>query len=100
MYQSLAILVGLISGITWEKLGTTPYKNIATITPSLIVKLSGYNVHLHHWLIYLGLLILIIVIAAKTQRLVHPSVLMIIAFLITVILYDFIKFPDWYIFLK
>ncbi len=100
MYQLLAIFIGLISGLTWEKLGTTPYKNIATITPSLIVKLSGYNVHLHHWLVYLVLLIITMAVAVKTQRLTHPSVLMIVSFLLAAMLYDFVRFPDWYIFFK
>lgn len=75
MYQFIAILVGLASGITWEELGTTPYKNIATITPSLII-------------------------AYKTSRLTHLSALMIFSFLLGAMAYNFCKFPDWYIFLK
>ena len=100
MYQSLAIIVGMISGITWERLGTTPYKNIATITPSLIISLSGKQLHLHHWLLYLALLIITAAIATKTHRLLHPTSLMIISFLLAAMLYNFIKFPDWYVFLK
>jgi len=100
MYQSLAIFVGLISGIVWEKIGTMPYKNIPTITPSLVINLSGKQLHLHHWLLYLALLLITIIIAIKTNRLLHPSALMIISFLLAAMLYNFIKFPDWYIFLK
>lgn len=100
MYQLLGILIGIISGVTWEKLGTTPYKDIPTITPSLIINLSGKHLHLHHWLVYLALLIITIIIAIKTHRLLHPSVLMLTMFLLSAMLYDFIKFPDWYIFLK
>lgn len=100
MYQLLAILVGLISGLTWEKLGTTPYKNIPTITPSLIIKQGEKSLHLHHWLLYLGILIVVIIISAKTNRVLHPSVLMIIFFLLGAMLYNFYKFPDWYIFIK
>ena|ERR1017187_6976770 len=100
MYQLLAILVGLIGGITWEKLGTTPYKNLPTITPSLIVNISGKNLHVHHWLLYAGLLIVFLIIAHKTNRLFHPTALMIYSFLLGAIIYNFIKFPDWYILLK
>jgi hypothetical protein len=100
MYQLLAILVGLISGITWEKLGLTPYKNIPTITPSLIVNVAGKNLHLHHWLLYLGLLIILLIITYKTNRLTHPSALMIFSFLLGAMVYNLIKFPDWHIFLK
>jgi len=96
----MAIFIGLISGITWEKLGTTPYKNIPTITSSLNVNFDGKNLHLHHWLLYLGILIIVLIISSKTNRLFHPSVLMIFSFLLGAILYNFYKFPDWYIFLK
>lgn len=100
MSQLLAILMGFISGVTWEYLSTTPYKNIPTITPSWIIHLSGKDMHLHHWLLYLGVLIITFVIAYKTNRLTHPSALMIFSFFIGAMFYNFIKFPDWYIFLK
>ena len=100
MYQLLAIFVGLIGGLTWEKLGTTPYKNIPTITPSWVINFYGKSLHVHHWLLYVGILIVVLTVAYKTNRLSHPSALMIFSFLLCAMLYYFYKFPDWYIFIK
>lgn len=100
MYQLLAIFIGFISGLTWEKLGTMPYKNIPTITPSLIVNFNGKSLHLHHWLLYLGILIIVLIISNKTNRFTHPSALMIFSFLLGAMLYNFYKFPDWHMFIK
>lgn len=100
MYQALAVIIGFVSGIVWEIVGTTPYKNIPTITPSLLVPISGKILHVHHWLLYLVALIVTALIAWRTHRILHPSTLMIAAFLIGAMAYNFTKFPDWYIFLK
>ena len=100
MYQITAILIGLISGVTWEELATTPYKNIPTITPSLFVKIYGKTLHVHHWFLYASLLIVFLIVAYRTNRLTHPTALMIFSFILGATIYNFIKFPDWYILLK
>jgi len=100
IFQLLGILVGAISGVTWEFLGTTPHKNIPTFTPSLIINLFGKTLHLHHYLLYLAVLIILGIYAVKTNRIFHPSVLMIFFFILAAIIYNFLKFRDWYVFLK
>jgi hypothetical protein len=100
MYQLWAIIIGFVSGISWEELATAPYKNIPTITPSLFVKIAGKNLHIHHWFLYASLLIVFLAIAYKTNRLAHPTALMIFSFLVGAIIYNFIKFPDWYVLFK
>lgn len=99
-HQIIGIITGVTSGIVWEIIGTSPFKNIPTITPSLIIKLNNKNFHLHHWPVYLLILLIIIFWSTKTARIFHPSVLMIISFLSSAITYNIIKFSDWYIFVK
>jgi hypothetical protein len=94
--QILGLLMGSISGLVWEKISTEPYKNISTITQSWILKMGGVSIHFHHWLGYLGVLLLIFFIAYKTNRLAHPSALMIFSFLLFAIGYDVWKLSDWY----
>ncbi len=100
LYQFAGILAGVISGLVWEKLGTTAYKNLPTITPSLVVNVWGKSLHFHHWVVYLALLLCILIIAIKMDRTFHPSILMILSFFTSAMFYDFFKFSDWYIFIN
>jgi len=100
MNQALGLIAGLCGGIIWEKISTSPFGRIATITPSWTIQISNHVVHIHHWILYLALLIIFGAIAAKTNRLLHPSALMIFSFLIAAMLYNFYKFPDWHVFVR
>jgi|SRR3989344_25474 len=100
MSEIVGILVGIISGLTWEKLGTTPYKNIPSVIPSLIIEKQGESFHLHHWPFYLLILIIVGVWSIKTERLFHPAILFVIAFLSSAIIYNFLHFPDSFKFSK
>ena len=92
MGQLLGIVVGLISGVVWEILVNTPYKNFSTLFSSVYV---DRKVHLHHWVWYVAIFTITILWAYKADRIIHPSVLFIIAFLIGALAYGFWKFPDW-----
>ncbi|KKR49769.1 MAG: hypothetical protein UT84_C0020G0013 [Candidatus Curtissbacteria bacterium GW2011_GWA1_40_16] len=98
--QVLGIFIGLISGLVWEMLSTSPFNNFPTLIPSLIVKTSTKNMHLHHWPIYLIALIILGVWSYKTTRITHPAILMIMSALFTAIVYNIFKSPDWYKFLE
>jgi len=100
MPQIVGILVGIISGLTWERLGTTPYKNISSVIPSLIIEKLGKPLHLHHWPFYLLILVIVGVWSMKTERIFHPAILFVIFFLLSAIIYDFIRFPDSFKFSK
>lgn len=93
--QLLGVLVGTIVGIIWEFLSTTQFKTHETLLPSLIINSSSKTVHFHHWLAYFGLIIVVVFLSIKSQKLLHPAVLMVLSFLISAIVYDFWKYPDW-----
>jgi len=94
----LAISVGSISGIVWEYLGTKSFSEYKTLAPSVFVKIGGKSVHLHHWLSYLLAIIVILVISYKYDRLLHPSVIMMVTFFVSAILYNFKIYPDEWVF--
>ena len=100
MEQLLGIIIGSMSGFVWEKISTSPYQNFSTFIPSLIVKTSGPNIHLHHWLAYLVVLISLSLWSYKTGRLTHPAYLMVAAFLVAAILCNWNEFPDEYKFIQ
>lgn len=100
MAQIVGILVGVISGLTWEKLGTTPYKNIPSLIPSLVIEKQGKSLHIHHWPLYLLILVIVGIWSIKTERIFHPAILFAIAFLFSAIIYNFIQFPDSFKFTK
>jgi hypothetical protein len=95
MDHLLAIVVGFISGGTWEYLANKPHKAFPTLVQSRFIAVSGKTIHLHHWLWY-GLMLLIIVLwALKTGRFDHPAVLLALSALMGALLYGFIYFPNW-----
>jgi hypothetical protein len=96
MDQLLGIVVGLLGGIVWEKLGTVSWHGFSSLVPSLIIKFGGQTIHLHHWLIYFFMLITVVCLAWKTERLNHPAILFLISFLMGTIFYNFWRFPDWF----
>jgi hypothetical protein len=98
--QLLGLFVGAISGVVWEKLSTTAYKNFPSLVPSYITKYGDKTLHIHHWVLYALALIILFTISLKTQRLYHPSILFLIMFLVFAIIYNFLAFPDWYRFVK
>ncbi len=98
--QILGIFIGFCAGLTWEILSTTPFKNSQTLVPSLIVKQSQQTLHIHHWLIYVIVLISLGIVSYKTNRLSHPAVLFLLSFLIAALAYNFWRYPDWYKFIK
>ncbi len=98
--QIIGILTDFISGVVWEWLATTQYNNLTYLVPSLLMKQSEKIIHLHHWLLYVGILLFVVILAAKTDRIYHPAVLMIIFALIGALTYNFIRFPNWYIFIE
>jgi hypothetical protein len=98
--QIIGILVGIIGGVVWEMLSTSPFKNFPTLFPSLLVNNSSKILHIHHWIFYLTVLLVTLGWSLKNQKLLHPAVLMIVAFLSSAILYNFYKFGDWYKFIK
>ena len=100
MFQIVGILVGLISGLTWEKLGTTPYKNIPSIIPSLIIRGQGKSFHLHHWPFYLFMLVIVGIWSFKTGKILHPAILFVITFLLSALFYNFTNSPDSLKFIK
>jgi hypothetical protein len=100
MNQILGIIGGIVGGIIWERIGNSPFGEIKTITPSWFLNFSKYSVHVHHWLGYLLLLLIIILIAYKTDRLFHPTALMIYSFFISAMIYGFLKFPGWRVFIE
>jgi len=100
MIHVLGIIVGVISGTVWEFISTTPSQEHRTLVSSIFVNTSNKTFHFHHWLIYLGVIVLVLVWAIRTDKFLHPSVLMILSFLTSAIAFNFIKNPDWYIFFK
>ena len=55
MNQILGLVAGTFGGIIWEKISTSPFGTIPTITPSWMIKASNHAIHIHHWLLYLAL---------------------------------------------
>jgi hypothetical protein len=95
-YQALGIIMGIISGFVWEKLSTTP----PTLLPSMVLKVNNRGLHFHHWMGYLVILIIILTLAFKADKLSYPATLMLFFFFIGALTYNFYKFPDWHIFIK
>lgn len=100
MFQIVGILVGIISGLTWENLGTTPYKNIPSVIPSLIIDKQGKSFHLHHWPFYLLIIVIVGIWSIKTERIFHPAILYVVAFLLSATIYNLLNFPDSLKFIK
>jgi integral membrane sensor domain MASE1 len=100
MHQLLGIIVGTFAGIVWEKISTAPYQELNQLVPSLIFNHAGRTFHLHHWPVYFLLLLVIVFVAVKTNRIFHPAVLMLAFFFIYALAYNFYKFPDWHIFVQ
>jgi len=98
LVQWLGILTGFFSGMVWEMIATAPYKNHQTLINSIL--LDNYNklIHLHHWVLYFFLIILLVIWSARTDRLFHPAVLMIILFLLGAIAFNYYKYQDFFIF--
>lgn len=96
----VGIIIGAISGIVWEWLATSPFRNHSTLFPSVIINNSDKSIHIHHWIYYLLAGAVISIWALKTGKLLHPAILMINSFLIAAIVYNFWKYPDWYKFLN
>ncbi len=97
--QLVGIISGIIIGSVWEILGTSTYHGNSSLVPSLFVNFFSKNFHLHHWVIYFLLTLLVAVIAYKTDRLFHSSILLILFFLISATVFNILRFPDWYKFL-
>ncbi len=100
MFEIVGIALGLIGGAVWEKLATTPYGNEPTLIQSLIIKVHGENIHIHHFIAYLAIVLTIITVAIKTNRIFHPAVLMILSFLFSAFFYYVWKYTDLHTFLK
>lgn len=94
--QIIGFVFGLLSGVIWEKLATAKFGHFRTLFPSLFVSNGGTTIHLHHWLIYTIALIIILIWAYKTGRLLHPAILFIWSGLLGAIAFDIISFRDWY----
>jgi hypothetical protein len=91
--QVLGIIVGLLAGLIWEILVNTPYKSFLTLFPSQY--LTGNKIHLHHWIWYVVIFLVIIVWSIRADKSFHPAVLMIESFILTALIYGFLKFPGW-----
>ena len=96
----IGLIVGLISGMVFEKLGSTPWNNFQTLVPSLLIENSGKRFHLHHWIIYLSVFLIIAFVTWKTDRMFHPAVIFVLSFLAGSLIFGFLKFPDWLTFIK
>jgi hypothetical protein len=99
-YQILGVVVGFLSGVTLEILATSPYKDFPALFPSQFINSSSSKIHLHHWILYFLLLLITLIWSYKTDKLFHPAVLFITFFLLGAIILNFLKFPDWFIFIK
>ncbi len=93
----IGIIVGVILGIAWERYATTHSWNRgrSTLFPSLILRTSSKSLHLHHWIFYLVGGAILSVWAIKTGRFLYPAVLVVNAFFIAAMLYNFKKYPNW-----
>ena len=100
MDHLLAVIAGFTSGIVWEYLGLKSYGEFKTFVQSRFVEVSGRQIHLHHWLLYLLVLIILGFWGYKTDRLSHPSLIFVFALLFGAFTYGFIKYPDWMRFIK
>lgn len=98
--QVLGIITGLMAGLVWEIIANNPYKEFSTLFPSRYIKYSGNLIHIHHWIWYIFMLIIVIGWSYKTGRLLHPAVLFVIFFLGAALIYGFSKYPGWAIFFK
>jgi hypothetical protein len=98
--QILGIFIGLVSGIIWEMLSTSPFKDFPTLIPSLLVNNSSKILHIHHWTIYIAIIFIVLLWSLKTQRLFHPAILMVLSFFVGAIVYNFWKFSDWHKFFE
>ena len=98
--QILGIIIGIVSGIVWEFLATSPYKEHHALFPSLFINNSTRVIHIHHWLIYLASILIVIILSAKAHKIFHPAVLMVLSFLLAAIVYNVLRFTDLYKFLK
>lgn len=100
MDHLLAIIVGFSSGIVWEYLGLKPYGKFETFFRSRYVEVTGKQIHLHHWLLYLLVLIILGLWGYKTDRLSHPFLIYAFALLFGAFTYGLVKYPDWLRFVK
>ncbi len=92
----LAIGLGGIAGFVWEYISNKPYKAFSTLIPSYYLK----GVHVHHWLWYLLVLTIVLIVALRTGRLFHPSILMIVSAIVAAMVYGFIFLEGWGSFVK
>ncbi len=76
----LAIGAGTFSGLVWEYLGNKPHFDFPALMPSLFVKWEGRPLHLHHWLAYAFILVVLSLFAYKTNRLSHPAIIFLLSF--------------------
>lgn len=98
--QLIGIISGSLSGIILEILATTQFKDFPALFPSQFIPASSNKIHLHHWIWYFLALLITIAWSYKTGRLMHPAVLFITFFLLGAIILNFLKFPDWFVFIK
>ena len=87
----LAIGIGSLAGVTWEYLSNKAFKHFSTLAPSYYLN----GIHLHHWLWYLLVLIIVVLVANKTNRISHPSVLMIVSAIVSALIYGFVFLDGW-----
>ncbi len=98
--QFLGVITGVFAGVVWEILSTAPFGSIPTMLPSLILHLFEREIHIHHWLVYAAIIVVTTALSIKTGRLWHPAVLMVLFFLISGIVYNWLKFSNWHVFIK
>lgn len=96
----IGIIVGVISGVVWEWLATSPFGGHSALFSSVIVQGSNKSFHIHHWIYYLLAFAVISIWAIKTGRFLHPAILMVLSFFVAAMLYNFWKFHDWYKFMS
>lgn len=94
--QIIGFAAGIMAGISWEHISNAKFKD----SPTFLKSIFWGKFHPHHWLIYATILILIFIWSYKHNKLTHPSVIMIIAFFGSAILYGFIFLKGWGDFFK
>lgn len=99
IFQICGVVVGATAGVTWELLATSRFGHFRTLIPSLFVKEGGSTWHIHHWILYAIVLLIITIISYKTERLSHPAVLFLGSAIIAAIIFNFIVFKDWNLFM-